>query len=180
VSVDNQHGGHLATTHLIERGHRRIAYVSGPADHSDDAERLAGYHQGLDEAGISFDPALVVLGNGRLDGGERAQAALADLSEPPTAVFCYNDATAIGLISAARRAGLSVPEDLAVVGFDDIPLAAHVYPPLTTVAQPQRRMGQQAMGMALALMAADDSPTSFSDIIVKGRLIIRESSASNT
>ena len=67
-----------------------------------------------------------------------------------------------------------------MVGFDDIPLAAHVYPPLTTVAQPQRRMGRQAMGMALALMAADDSPASFSDIVVKGKLIVRESSASNT
>jgi LacI family repressor for deo operon, udp, cdd, tsx, nupC, and nupG len=179
VSVDNQHGGHLATAHLIERGHRHIAYVRGPADHSDDAERLAGYRQALDEAGIPFDPALLLPGNGRLDGGERAHAALADLAEPPTAAFCYNDMTAIGLISAARRAGPSVPWDLAVVGFDDIPLAAHIHPPLTTIAQPQHRMGRQAMGMALALMTADDSPASFSDIVVRGRLVIRESSASN-
>ena len=150
VSVDNQHGGHLATTHLIQRGHRRIGYVSatastrggGPADHSDDAERLAGYRQALDESGITFDPALVVHGNGRVDGGERALRTLVRLAEPPTAVFCYNDMTAIGLISAVRQTGLSVPEDLAVVGFDDIPLAAHVYPPLTTVAQHQRDMGR--------------------------------------
>ncbi len=176
VSVDNQHGGHLATTHLIQRGHRRIGYVSGPADHSDDAERLAGYRQALDESSITFDPALVVHGNGRLDGGERALRTLARLAEPPTAVFCYNDMTAIGLISAARQTGLSVPEDLAVVGFDDIPLAAHVYPSLTTVAQPQRDMGRQAMNMALALMTADDSTTPFSDIVVKGKLIVRASS----
>ncbi len=176
VSVDNQHGGHLATTHLIQRGHRRIGYVSGPADHSDDAERLAGYRQALDESGITFDPALVVHGNGRLDGGERALRTLARLAELPTAVFCYNDITAIGLISAARQAGLSVPDDLAVVGFDDIPLATHVYPSLTTVAQPQRDMGRQAMNMALALMTADDSTTPFSDIVVKGRLIVRASS----
>ncbi|MCK4470542.1 MAG: LacI family DNA-binding transcriptional regulator, partial [Anaerolineae bacterium] len=174
VSVDNQHGGHLATTHLIQRGHRNIGYVSGPADHSDDAERLAGYRQALDESGITFDPALVVHGNGRLDGGERALRTLARLAELPTAVFCYNDMTAIGLISAARQAGLSVPEDLAVVGFDDIPLAAHVYPSLTTVAQPQRDMGRQAMNMALALMTADDSTTSFSDVVVKGKLVVRE------
>ncbi len=176
VSVDNQHGGHLATAHLIQRGHRRIGYVSGPADHSDDAERLAGYRQALDESGITFDPALVVHGNGRLDGGERALRTLARLAELPTAVFCYNDMTAIGLISAARQAGLSVPDDLAVVGFDDIPLAAHVYPSLTTVAQHQRDMGRQAMNMALALMTADDSTTPFSDIVVKGKLIVRASS----
>lgn len=176
VSVDNQHGGHLATAHLTQRGHRRIGYVSGPADHSDDAERLAGYRRALVEAGISFDPALVVPGNGRLDGGERALRALADLAESPTAVFCYNDMTAIGLMSAARRIGLSVPQDLAVVGFDDIPLAAHVFPTLTTVAQPQRDMGRQAMGMALALMSGDDASAPFSDIVVKGELVVRESS----
>jgi len=181
VSVDNQHGGYLATSHLIERGHRCIGYVSGPADHSDDAERLAGYRQALDEAGIPFDPALVVPGNGRLDGGERAlrtwlptRQALARSAEPPTAVFCYNDMTAIGLISAARQVGLSVPENLAVVGFDDIPLAAHVYPPLTTIVQPQRDMGRQAMNMALALMTADDSTIPFSDVVIRGELVVRE------
>jgi DNA-binding LacI/PurR family transcriptional regulator len=180
VSVDNQHGGHLATSHLIERGHRHIGYVSGPADHSDDAERRAGYRQALDKAGIPFDPAWALPGNGRLDGGERALRTLARLAEPPTAVFCYNDMTAIGLISAARQAGLSVPGDLAVVGFDDIPLAAHVYPSLTTVAQPQRDMGRQAMNMALALMTADDSTPPFSDIVVKGKLVVRESSGFKT
>jgi LacI family repressor for deo operon, udp, cdd, tsx, nupC, and nupG len=176
VSVDNEHGGHLATTHLIEQGHRRVAYVSGPADHSDDAERLAGCRRALAEAGIPFDSALVIPGNGRLDGGERALVALTDLADPPGAVFCYNDMTAIGLMSAARRAGLLVPEELAVVGFDDIPLAAHCCPPLTTVAQPQRAMGRQAMDMALALMTADDSTISFSDVVVEGNLVVRESS----
>ena len=176
VSVDNRHGGHMATSHLIERGHCRIGYVSGPADHSDDAERLAGYCQALDEAGIPFDPALIVPGNGRLDGGERALRTLVRLAELPTAIFCYNDMTAIGLMSAARQAGLSVPEDLAVVGFDDIPLAAYIYPSLTTVAQPQRDMGRQAMNMTLTLMTADDSTTPFSDIVVRGELVVRESS----
>ena len=174
VTVDNRHGGHQAASHLIRRGHHRIAYISGPADHSDDVERMAGYRQALDESGISFDPALVLSGNGRLDGGERALSALANLAERPTAVFCYNDMTAIGLISAARQAGLSVPDDLAVVGFDDIPMAAHFLPPLTTIAQPQRDMGQQAMNMALALMAADDSSAPFSDIVVKAKLIVRK------
>ena len=174
VSVDNQHGGHLATRHLIERGHRRIAYISGTIDQSDSAGRLEGYRQALEENDIPFDPTLVVPGNGRLDGGERALHALTSLGSPPTAVFCYNDVTAIGLMCAARQAGLSVPEHLAVVGFDDIPLATYVCPPLTTVAQPQRDMGRQAMNMALALIAAGDSTASFSDIVVKGRLTVRE------
>ncbi len=174
VSVDNQHGGHLATRHLIERGHQRIAYVSGTSDQSDSADRLAGYRQALEENSIHFDPVLVVLGNGRLNGGERALRSLTTLDSPPTAVFCYNDMTAIGLLGAARQAGLSVPEDLAVVGFDDIPLASYVNPPLTTIVQPQRDMGRQAMSMALTLMAADDSSPPLSDVVVKGRLIVRE------
>jgi len=176
VSVDNHQGGYLATCHLIERGHRHIAYVSGPADHSDDAARMAGYQQALHESGITLDPALVVPGDGCIGGGERALAGLVRLTSPPSAVFCYNDMTAIGLLSAAQQAGLSVPDDLAVVGFDNIPFASHVSPPLTTIAQPQHDMGRQAMDMALALMNAGNSPTSFSDIIVRGKLIVRESS----
>ena len=174
VSVDNRHGGHLATRHLIERGHRLIAYVSGTADQSDSEGRMAGYRQALEENDVSFDPARVITGNGRLDGGERALHALTSLDSPPTAVFCYNDMTAIGLLCAVRRAGLSVPEDLAVVGFDDVPLASYINPALTTVAQPQRDMGRQAMSMALTLMAADDSSPPLSDVVVKGRLIERE------
>jgi LacI family repressor for deo operon, udp, cdd, tsx, nupC, and nupG len=180
VSVDNRHGGHLAASHLIESGHHRIAYVSGPADHSDDADRLAGYRQALEENGIPFDPALVVPGNGCLDGGRRSLHSLTSLDSPPKAVFCYNDVTAIGLMCAARQADLSVPGDLAVVGFDDIPLASYVCPPLTTIAQPQRDMGRQAMNMALALMTAGDSTSPFSDIVVKGKLIVRESSGFKT
>jgi len=88
--------------------------------------------------------------------------------------------TAIGLLSAARQAGISVPDDLAIVGFDDIPFASHVHPRLTTVAQPQRDMGRQAMNMALALMTADDSDAPFSDVVVKGKLIVRESSGFKT
>jgi len=176
VSVDNQHGGYLATNHLIERGHRRIAYISGAADHSDDADRLTGYRQALDENGLTFDPTLVMSGNGQLNGGERALHTLTGLGAPPTAAFCYNDMTAIGLLFAARREGLSVPYNLAVVGFDDIPFARYVQPALTTIAQPQRDMGRQAMSMALALMDTGDSAPSLSDVVVQGELVVRESS----
>jgi DNA-binding LacI/PurR family transcriptional regulator len=177
IDVDNRHGAWLGTGHLIQLGHRRIAYVTGASEHSDDLERLAGYRQALQEAGIAFDRALVILGTGRVDGGEEALPLLMALDEPPTAVFCYNDMTAIGLLGAARKARLSIPCDLAVVGFDDIPFASYVQPPLTTVAQPKPKMGKMAMEMVLALMAdGDDNARSISNVTVQGRLIVRESS----
>jgi len=177
ITVDNQHGGHLATRHLIELGHRRIAYITAQVNHSSNMGRLAGYQQALSEAGIPFDPAWVAVGNGRVDGGEQCWSALTALADPPTAVFCYNDMTAIGLLRAVLRAGLTVPQDLSVVGFDDIPFASYVFPPLTTIAQPQFEMGQQAMQMALALMTETPSDLQTSDISIKGQLIVRESSS---
>jgi DNA-binding LacI/PurR family transcriptional regulator len=177
VSVDNRHGGHLATRHLIEMGHRRIAYVSRPADLSSDLERQEGYRQALAEANIPFDPTLVVAGTGRVGGGERAFPQLMACHNPPTAVFCYNDLTAIGLLQVAREAGVPIPQKLAVVGFDDISLAPYVCPSLTTVAQPKTEMGQQAMKMALALISAQDSTTEgITDLVLKGQLVVRESS----
>lgn len=177
ITVDNQHGGYLATQHLIELGHRRIAYITAQVNHSSDMGRLAGYQQALSEAGIQFDPAMVVAGNGRVEGGERCWSQLAALTNPPTAVFCYNDMTAIGLLRDVRQVGLTVPQDLSIVGFDDIPFASYVCPALTTVAQPKFEMGQQATEMVLALMktqASNDVQTA--DITIKGQLIVRESS----
>jgi len=177
ISVDNQNGGFLATLHLIKRGHRRIAYVSRPSDHRSNREREAGYRQALHSARIPFDPALIVPSSGRVDGGERVMPALMGVQEPPTAVFCYNDLTAIGLLKAARQAGLVIPRDLAIVGFDDILLASYVCPPLTTVAQPKLEMGQKAMQMALDLISSKDpAKEGLLDIVVKGQLIVRESS----
>lgn len=174
ITVDNQHGGYLATGHLIELGHRRIAYVTGPAEHSDDLARLAGYRQALTQAGIAYDPLLVVVGTGRAGGGEQALPLLMALAEPPSAVFCYNDMTAIGLLRAARQADLPVPHRLAVVGFDDIPFASYVHPALTTIAQPKREMGRQAVLMALALTA--ERHEQVSNLVMQGNLIVRESS----
>jgi DNA-binding LacI/PurR family transcriptional regulator len=178
INVDNRHGGCLATEHLVQLGHRRIAYVTGPVDNSDDLERQAGYRQALTEADIAFDPTLVIPGTGRAGGGGRALPALRTLSDPPTAAFCYNDMTAVGLMKAARQAGLSIPQNLAVVGFDDIPFASFVDPPLTTVAQPKRKMGQRAMEMVLALIARESSNNGqTSNIVVRGDLVVRESSS---
>jgi DNA-binding LacI/PurR family transcriptional regulator len=181
VRVDNRHGGYLATRHLVEAGHQRIAYVRGAPDHSDDLARLEGYQQALCEVGIDPDPALVVPGTGRAGGGERALPALLALSDCPTAVFCYNDMTAVGLLRAARRQGISIPRDLAVVGFDDVPLASYVVPSLSTVAQPKHKMGQRATEMVLDLLLGSRQVMGApSNVTMQGKLIIRESSGSSS
>ena len=176
VRVDDVHGGRLATEHLLGRGHRRIAHVTGPEGHSPSSDRLAGYRSALAGAGIDYDPAYVVGGTGRLDGGCAALRSLLALRDRPTAVFCYNDMTAIGLLSAARNEGMVTPRDLAVVGFDDIPLAAHVAPALTTIAQPMFELGERAMNMALVFMGHEGiAPCDVTDVILQGQLIVRES-----
>ncbi len=174
ISVDNRHGGYLATRHLLGLGHRRIAYVAGLPAHSDDCDRCQGYGDALRDAGLARDERYTIAGDGRATGGERALPALLALAPRPSAAFCYNDMTAIGLIAAARRAGLAVPQELAVVGFDDIPFAALTYPALTTVAQPKHEMGRRAVERALALLSGD--ATQPDHLSLQGQLIVRESS----
>ncbi len=176
VTVDNRHGSYLATKYLIQIGHCRIAYITGPADHSSDADRMAGYRQALRKNSIPYDPTLVVPGDGRPTGGTRALRTLIEMRQPPSAVFCYNDMTAIGVLRAAQEANISIPGDLAVVGFDDIPFASFVYPPLTTIIQPKQEMGRLAMEMTLKLTEAEDpAKLSLTDIMVEGELVVRES-----
>ena len=183
VSVDNRHGGYLATEHLIRLGHRRIAYVTAHHDHSSNLQRSLGYREALAAGGIAPDPALVVPGNARADGGEQALGALLALDLPPSGVFCYNDMTAIGLITAARQAGLAVPHDMAVVGFDDIPFARYSHPPLTTIAQPKIEMGHLAMKMALSLISlggSQEEEEELSNVVVRGELVVRGSTVGET
>jgi DNA-binding LacI/PurR family transcriptional regulator len=177
VSMDNHQGAYLATNHLIQKGHRRIAYVASPADRSDNVERMTGYRDALSEAGIESDPSLVVQGTGGAGGGQRALPVLLSLDGPPSAVFCYNDMTAIGLMDAAQKAGLSLPQDLAIVGFDDIAFSQFAHPPLTTIAQPVARLGRGAMEMVLTLLSDDGrSKLPVANVTVCGRLIVRASS----
>jgi len=173
VRVDDEHGARLATEHLLALGHRRIAHVAGPAGHSPSTDRLAGYRAALAEAGVPFDPTRVISGTGRPAAGEQALPQFLALAERPTAIFCYNDMTAIGLLRAAHSAGLTVPDDLAVVGFDDIPFATYVSPSLTTIAQPKFELGQRAMSMALTLMTG--LAEGVCDVVLQGRLVVRES-----
>jgi len=172
VRVDNRGGSRQATEHLLELGHRRIAYISGPSTEWDNVERQKGYEQALLSYGLSPDPALIAPGDSRPRGGMESMEKLLALSHPPTAVFCYNDASALGALRAAHAAGLRVPQDLSVVGFDNIDLAAHFEPPLTTIAQPMQDMGQKAVEMILDLLAGAQAPE---DCVLPGHLIVRES-----
>lgn len=149
VLADHRLGGQLATRHLIGLGHRRIGCVTGPARLSPSVERLAGYRRALREADVPLDEALVVRGDFHAATGAAAARALLGSPGRPTAVFACNDLMAMGVLSAAAAAGLRVPADLAVVGYDDIELAPFTIPSLSTVAQPKREMGQEVVKLLL-------------------------------
>lgn len=149
VYLDNVVGGYLATRHLLERGHRAIAHVAGLSGVPDAHDRLAGYRRALDEAGIAYDDRLVAAGDFIEDGGQRAMRRLLARDRDFTAVFAANDQSAAGALRALRDAGMRVPDDVSVVGYDDTLLAHYLYPPLTTVRQPLLEMGQAAAWLAL-------------------------------
>jgi DNA-binding LacI/PurR family transcriptional regulator len=174
VMVCNLEGSRAAASHLVKLGHRRIAYVGDQFGYQSDAERLAGYREALDAAKIRFVPQLVVHGDGKPEAGVRAMDTLLALAKPPTAVCCYNDMTALGVMRSIRKHGMRVPRDISVTGFDDLFLAAYTDPPLTTVRQPMRRMGQLAMENLIRLMSGE---TSNVRIKVAAELIVRESTA---
>jgi LacI family transcriptional regulator len=154
VGPDNRVGAYEAVRHLIRHGHRRIAYVQGPLQYQCSHDRYAGYQQALAEAHIAIDPALIVQGDFSTASGRTATAQLLALAERPTAVFAANDQMAYGVLSASEAQGLRIPDDLAIIGFDDIALSAHTRPALTTVRQPFAEMGRSATEMLLALVSA--------------------------
>lgn len=171
VSTDNLSGARAAMQHLVSLGHRRIAYISNPQSHNANLERLAGYRAMLAETGVARDEALIVEGDGGLARGLEAMQQLLALPKPPTAVFCFNDVTAIGAMHALSLAGWEVPVDCSVMGFDDLDLSAYFCPPLTTVRQPRRQMGERAMEMLLALIDENGAPQAEmlpTELVVRG------------
>jgi len=173
VMIENQAASRQATEHLIGLGHRRIGYVGDQFGHQSDAERFAGYREALEAAGVQFLPELVAHGDGKAEGGAPAMNQLLALASPPTAVFCYNDVTALGVLRAIHARGLRVPADISIVGFDDLFFAQYTQPPLTTVRQPRRKMGQMAFESLLKLMSGEDP----AEIKVPAELIVRQSTA---
>lgn len=158
VATDSYQGAVLAVSYLMGLGHTRIAYIAGPPMARSNRLRLMGYQETMAAAGVVPDPSWIVEGNGRPEAGEWGIQRLLEVPLRPTAVFCYNDMTAIGAMRAARRAGLRVPEDLSIIGFDDILFAAYTEPPLTTIAQPKYEMGRTAMSMLLRLLQGERVP----------------------
>ena len=177
VSIDNVAGSRSATRFLIQLGHKRIGYIGDRFGGHSNAGRLAGYREALERAGMPFLPDLTVEGDSKPDGGVRGIEHLLALPAPPTAVFCFNDMTAIGVLNALSMRGLSVPGHMAVVGFDDISMASYTVPPLTTVRQPKPEMGQMATEILLNLLGGSTLETSRT---VQGELIVRESTAPPT
>ena len=170
VAVDDLKSGALATRFLFSLGHRVIAYFGGPSDHAANRNRLAGYRRALKQAGVPYEPRLVRTGSGRADAGDQV-LVLFEQSINPTAIFCYNDMTAIGALTALKQRGLRVPADVSVVGFDDIPFAQYVDPPLTTIHQPKDEMGRLATQMLFDLLDGKQ----VANVTVPGELIERES-----
>ena len=176
VLTDHEAGGYAASEHLAQLGHKRIACIAGPSDLESSAGRVAGYRAALRAAGLRVDTSMIVRGDFRDHSGYVAAQKLLKRADPPTAIFACNDLMAIGAMAAVRDAGLSVPEDVSVVGFDDIHIAGYLNPPLTTIAQPTTELGRVATELLLQRMQDRTLPPR--RVMLRNRLIIRRTTAS--
>ncbi|MBE8567516.1 HTH-type transcriptional repressor PurR [Vibrio sp. OPT20] len=148
--IDNsEEGGYLATKYLIDHGHSKIACLSGHLDKAACVERIAGYKRALNEAKIAADDNMIIEGNFECDTAVLAAEKIIKMVDRPTAVFCFNDTMALGLMSRLQEKGIRIPEDISVIGYDNIELAEYFSPPLTTVHQPKRRVGKNAFEILL-------------------------------
>lgn len=174
VRIDNAGATRELVEHLVGMGHRRIAVISGPELNPHAIDRLSGYRQGMEQAGLGFDPDLVVPGNFSIGSGVAAVARILEMSPRPTAILGMNDEMAIGAIQALVRAGLSIPDDLAVTGFDGISFAEHSTPALTTIIQPAAEMGAKACELLIDWIEGKQRDQAVH--ILPHQLVIRESS----
>lgn len=176
LDFDDFEGARLATQHLLQQGHRRIAFISGAPAHADAVERLRGYRAALKAAGVRYNPALVLPGTYLEASGLAAIEQLIASSEPFTAVFAANDQMAFGAALALHRRGLRVPDDVSLVGLDDVLAAAHSIPPLTTVHQATHELGRLAARSLLQLLAGETPTATLSE----PSLIVRSSTRALT
>lgn len=173
VIPDDRGGAELGTRHLLGLGRRRIGFINGPPHYEATHRRLDGYRNALDQAGVAFDPALVRVGTWHQSSGYDLATELMALPDPPDAIFCSADGLAVGALDALHQLGARVPDDVAVVGFDDRDFAAHQRPPLTTVALPLYEMGRLAGDLILkAARGTAGTPTVH---VVPCRLVQRQS-----
>lgn len=175
IGATNWSGGLAATRHLLDLGHRRIAVIGGPDEVLCSRARVDGYRAAVETAGLRVDPHLVRHGDFHVEGGYEQGKALLRLADRPTAIFAGSDLQALGAYEAAREAGLRIPQDLSLVGFDDLPVARWVGPPLTTVRQPLLEMA--AAGARLALSLARGEQPAHRRVELATSLVIRQSTA---
>lgn len=175
VRADNYFSSREAVRHLLDLGHTRIGFITGSAFSGQSAERQRGYADALAERGIAVDNKLIVPGNFSHQSGAEGGLRLLKLPNRPTAIFAANDDTALGVLDAARSLNLSVPEDLSVIGFDDIPAAANTHPALTTIRQPLERLAESAVQELLARLGKTGQQ--HSAIELPSELVIRASTA---
>jgi LacI family transcriptional regulator len=175
VTATDKQGALDMTNYLIELGHRRIGFIHGPEDQYAGHDRFTGYKQAIGEAGIDFDSGIITYGDDHFDSGFYAAHHLLSLASAPSAIFCNNDEMAAGSISAIFEAGLKVPDDISVAGFDDIPLASQIWPPLTTVRQPIYKIAEIATNMLIRLLRDEHLSDRYREVATQ--LVIRKSTA---
>jgi DNA-binding LacI/PurR family transcriptional regulator len=174
VSINNVGAARLITRHLLELGHQRIAYIGNRSGSQADTDRLSGFRCELRQAKIPFLSDLVMHGDATPESGRVVMQRLLEHRRRPTAVFCYDDLTALGALAATRLAGISVPSDLSVAGFDDLFVASYTSPPLTTVRQPMKQMGRRAAEILMSLLRGEVAKK---NATFSGELVVRESTA---
>lgn len=175
VHIDNLTAAFEAVNYLTKLGHKRVAELSGPESSSLCQFRHQGYQQALRRAGIAMNNAYIHYGNFTFEAGAAAITQLLSLSSPPTAVFCHNDIMAIGATQKAKQMGFRVPQDISIMGFDDIEFSQYCDPPLTTISQPRYEIGRQSMLMLLELLKGNDVRSG--SRLLESSLVVRESTA---
>jgi LacI family transcriptional regulator len=161
-----------AVDHLVAQGHRRIGLILGPAGFRSAHERASGFRESMARHGLIVPDELVVQGSYRFGSGVAGAEALLDVADRPTAIFCSNDEMAAGALHTARLRGLQVPDDLSLVGFDDAPIAAHIWPPMTTVRWPIRPMAQAAAVKLIRPDSAGEEPSRFlADLVTRASVV---------
>jgi DNA-binding LacI/PurR family transcriptional regulator len=173
VSIDDARGAYEATRYLVQLGHSNIGFVGDKFGLHSDFERRKGFLEAMREVGRPVPDKNTVWGDGKVEGGYQAARQLL-LKARPSAIFCYNDLSAVGALRAAEMAGLAVPRDLSIVGFDDIEIASLVHPPLTTIRQPRRELGIKSMELLLKLLRGEQAAKA---MLLPGELVVRSSTA---
>jgi DNA-binding LacI/PurR family transcriptional regulator len=176
VVVDNVEGAFAAVDHLIQLGHRRISYVGGQPQNPTTIDRLHGYQAALAAAKISYDQALVRYGSSSQESGAALTAELLHMPDSPTAIFTGDNLITLGALEAIHRRGLRIPEDVAIVGFDDMNWATSLNPPLTTVSQPGYEMGRRAAELLIQRVAEPNRP--YAKVVLETTLMVRRSCGS--